>query len=167
MKSMEQALAEELARSLPLSEDELLSLLEAPPSQDMGDYALPCFTLAGRMRKAPDVIARELLEQLTPPEGVQDVKAEGPYLNFFLERAGAAQRVLCGIRALGEQYGAADLGAGKTVVIEFSSPNIAKHLGIHHLPSAAIGMSLCRLHRKLGYDVVGLNFLGDWGTGFG
>ncbi len=167
MQSAETAIAAALAAHLPLGELELLELLETPPSPQMGDCALPCFALAGRLKQPPRQIAADLADKVGLPDDVLRVQAEGPYLNFFLDRPRAAERVLRRIRAEADAYGGAELGRGRTVVIEFSSPNIAKHLGVHHLPSSVIGMSLCRLFDALGYEVVGLNFLGDWGTGFG
>ncbi len=167
MDLMEDLIAARLAPHVPLSESELAGLIETPPSQDMGDYALPCFTLAPHLRRSPQQIAEDLAGRVELPEGVAEARPVGPYLNFFLDRPAAAARVLGEIRREAERYGSDGLGAGRTVVIEFSSPNIAKHLGVHHLPSTLIGMALDRTYRALGYEVVGLNFLGDWGTGFG
>ncbi len=133
----------------------------------MGDLALPCFTLAKALRRNPAQIAQELAGAVDLPEGVREARAAGPYLNFFLDRTACFERVLGSIHALGPDYGQGEQGAGRTVVLEFSSPNIAKHLAIHHLPSAAIGMALYRLYRAMGYSCVRINFLGDWGTGFG
>jgi arginyl-tRNA synthetase len=164
---MNETIAHSLAAHLPHTASQLADALETPPSAEMGDYALPCFALAGDLHKPPEEVAAHLAEELEPPEGVREVRAEGPYLNFFLDRALTTERVLGEIRALKGRYGNDDAGAGKVVVIEFSSPNIAKHLGIHHLPGSLIGMSLCRTYRALGYEVVALNWLGDWGTGFG
>jgi len=95
------------------------------------------------------------------------VRAAGPYLNFFVDRARAAAAVLQRVRTEQGDYGSSDEGAGRRVVVEYGSPNIAKHLGVHHVRGADIGSSLCRIFRRLGYDVVSLNFLGDWGTAFG
>ena len=166
-QSIEQALAGRLARLLPLEAAEVERLLETPPSPDVGDLALPCFTLAKALRRSPAQIAQEVAGSVELPDGVREARAAGPYLNFFLDRPACFERVLKSIRRLGPAYGEGTQGAGRTVVLEFSSPNIAKHLAIHHLPSAAIGMALYRLYRALGYSCVRINFLGDWGTGFG
>jgi len=162
-----QVIARHAAECLPLDAAQVAELLETPPSADMGDYALPCFTLAKHLHKAPQQIAQELQEQLKLPEVVQEARATGPYLNFFLNRAVITSSVLTDIHHSGADYGRDDLGAGKTVVIEYSSPNIAKHLSVYHLRSAIIGNSLCKIFGRLGYRTVGINFLGDWGTGFG
>jgi len=166
-QSIEQALAARLAQLVPLEASHIEALLETPPTPDMGDLALPCFALAKELRRSPAQIAQELARSVTLPAGVRAARAAGPYLNFFIDRPAYVERVLRLIRRLGPAYGEGRLGAGKTVVLEFSSPNIAKHLAIHHLPSAAIGMALYRVYRELGYQCVRINFLGDWGTGFG
>jgi len=166
-ESIEAAIARRLAEHVPLEAHELESLLQTPPSPDMGDYGLPCFALSKRLHKAPDAIAAELQEKLAPPEGVREVRAAGPYLNFFVERPAMTARVLGLVRGMGPAYGADNQGEGRTIVIDYGSPNIAKHLGIHHLPSAVIGRALYRIYGKLGYRCVGINFLGDWGTSFG
>ncbi len=167
MDSIKSLIAACLAEHLPLENGEVLDLLETPPQQEMGDYALPCFALAPRLRRAPRQIAEDLQEKTMPPEGVAAIKAIGPYLNFYLDRSATAERVLRLIRRKQGRYGDQDIGAGRCVVIEFSSPNIAKHLGVHHLPGTLIGMSLYRIQEAMGYRTESLNFLGDWGTGFG
>jgi len=166
-ETVETLIARRLAGHVPLGEDELRALLQTPPSPEMGDYGLPCFTLARALRKAPDAIAADLAGRVEPPAGVVRVQAFGPYLNFFVDRPAAIEGLLRRVHAEGDAYGASDEGAGRRAVIEYSSPNIAKHLGVHHLRSAIIGNALCALFRRIGYEVVGLNFLGDWGTGFG
>ena len=166
-ESMQHALAARLAQHVPLEAGQLEALLETPPTADMGDFALPCFTFAKQLRRSPAQIAQELARAVELPPGIREARAAGPYLNFFIDRPAYVGRVLGLIRRLGAAYGEGRQGAGKTVVLEFSSPNIAKHLGVHHLPSAAIGMALYRIYRELGYRCVRINFLGDWGTGFG
>ncbi|MFO8007456.1 MAG: arginine--tRNA ligase [Candidatus Brocadiia bacterium] len=167
MQPAETAIAAALAGHLPVDEEELLELLETPPSPEMGDYALPCFTLAGRLKQPPQQIAAGLAEEVGLPDDVREVRAEGPYLNFFLDRPRTAERVLRRIRAKADAYGSAELGRGKTVLLDYSSPNIAKHLGVHHLPGTLLGDSLRRIYSALGYETVAINFLGDWGSGFG
>jgi arginyl-tRNA synthetase len=166
-QSMEELIVAELARHLPLSQAELLPLLQTPPSPEMGDYGVACFALSKHLRKAPDAIVRDLQGKVQLPEGVSEARAVGPYLNFFLDRPAVARRVLGRVCREGAAYGHEDAGAGRTVVVEYGSPNIAKHLGVHHLPSAVIGRSLSRIYQALGYRCVSVNFLGDWGTSFG
>jgi arginyl-tRNA synthetase len=165
-QTVQQALAVRLAERVPLDAAQIEALFETPPSPHMGDLAFPCFTLAKVLRRSPAQIAQEL-QGVELPAGVREARAAGPYVNFSFDRPACFERVLQGIRLLGCDYGKSSLGAGRTVVLEFSSPNIAKHLAIHHLPSAAIGMALYRLYTELGYRCVRINFLGDWGTGFG
>lgn len=167
MRSMEDLIASALAEHLPLDAQEVADLLETPPSPEMGDYAMPCFTLARQLRRAPNLIAGELEGSVALPPGVREARAEGPYLNFFLDRPEATRRVLTEAREGEGEYAGDERNAERTVVIEFSSPNISKHLGVHHLPGTVIGMSLYRIFRALGYRTVSLNYLGDWGTSHG
>lgn len=166
-ESTEELIAGRLARHLPLDESRLAELLETPPSAEMGDYGLPCYALSKYVHKGANEIAEELRDKVQLPEGVREVRVIGPYLNFFLDRPTTTARVLKLVHGLGPDYGRDDLGAGKRIVIDYGSPNTAKHLGIHHLPSAVIGQSLYRIFEALGYDCVAINFLGDWGTSFG
>ncbi len=165
--SMEQRLAAALAEHLPFDASEVARLLEKPPSPEVGDCALPCFALARELRKNPARIAADLAASIELPDGFRDVRAEGPYLNFFINRRQWTEYVLKLVHRLGPAFGNSDAGAGCNVVIDFGSPNIAKHLGVHHLPGTLIGMALCRVYSALGYNVVGINYLGDWGTSFG
>ena len=165
--TIRETIAVRLAEHVPLSAQELAALLQTPPSPEMGDYGLPCFSLAKTLRKAPNLIAQELGEQLGDVEGLREARAEGPYLNFFLDRPWATERLLRSIHELGAEYGSDDVGGGRRVVIEYSSPNIAKHMSVYHLRPTIIGSSLRRIYHRLGYETVGINFIGDWGTGFG
>jgi len=133
----------------------------------MGDYALPCFALAKALKRPPHEIAAELAEKFSPTDAVTAAAAAGPYVNFTINRALAAAQLLQRIREETDSYGTSDVGAGKTIVIDYSSPNIAKHLAVHHLRSAILGRALYRLLEAQGYHVVGVNHLGDWGTSFG
>jgi arginyl-tRNA synthetase len=141
-------------------------LVTTPPNPKMGDYAFPCFPLAKTLRKAPPAIAAELAGAFAPTPRVTEAAAAGPYVNFRVARDAYIGWVLDAVGGP-DAYGGSNEGAGKTVIVDYFSPNIAKALGVHHLRTAMIGNSLCRLYRKLGYDVVGTNYLGDWGTGFG
>ena len=167
MKQFKEAIAGVLAGHVPLSADEVESALTTPPRPDMGDLAFPCFSLAKTMRKAPNAIAQELAGKVSAGRGIAQIKAIGPYLNFFIEKAKLVQSVLHAVEQQGAEYGRSEIGRGKTVVIDFSSPNIAKHLSVGHLRSTVIGKALYRIHSFVGYHVVGINHLGDWGTQFG
>ena len=141
--------------------------IEIPPEEKMGDFAFPCFPLAKIMRKAPPVIAKELAEKMSDDGIIDRAEAAGGYLNFFLNREKFISETVTAARAAGDKWGASDLGGGRTVLVEYSSPNIAKPFHIGHLFTTAIGNSLARIYKHLGYNVVSLNHLGDWGTQFG
>lgn len=155
-----------IANKLNVSAD----LIEIPPNPEMGDFALPCFKLAKEFRKAPPVIAQELADKLQA-EGSDPLFAEtqvaGGYLNFFLDKSKVAAEVLGEVKAKGQLYGFSNEGEGKKVLVEFSSPNIAKPFHIGHLVSTALGSSIERIYKALGYDTVKINHIGDWGTQFG
>ena len=141
--------------------------VETPRDAKMGDLAFPCFPLAKALKKAPPAIAGELAETLNAKlEGITAV-ATGPYLNFTIDRERLARTILGDIQSEGAEYGRSDQGEGKTVLIDLSSPNIAKPMHVGHLRSGIIGMALKRLHERLGYKTVGINHLGDWGIQFG
>jgi arginyl-tRNA synthetase len=142
-------------------------MLRTPPEPAWGDYALPCFPLAKEWRQAPQQIAAKLAAELEVPEAIATVSATGPYVNFTLDDAVLSRDVLQEILAAGEQYGCGDEGRGKKVVIDYSSPNIAKELAFHHIRSTMIGHALKQILRARGYTVEGDNHLGDWGTPFG
>ena len=150
----------------PLTADEIASYLEVPPDTKMGDYAFPCFKLSKALRKSPMMISDELAEKISA-DFIGDVQSVKGYLNFFVNKATYAREVLEEVAAKGARYGGDDSGVGRTVVIDYSSINIAKRFHIGHLPSTAIGAALYRLHKFFGYEVVGVNHLGDWGTQFG
>ena len=156
-----------LADLTGLDKETVTNAVETPPEEKLGDLAFPCFTLARVMRKAPPLIAKELAEQLAADELIDRVEAVGGYLNFFYNRALFISDTVKAVTAAGEDWGKSDIGAGKTVLVEYSSPNIAKPFHIGHLFSTAVGNSLARIYKFLGYDVVSLNHIGDWGTQFG
>ncbi len=141
--------------------------VETPPEQKLGDLAFPCFVLAKTLKKAPPVIASELAEKFSQDKNIEKAQAVGGYLNFFYNRSEFTKNVVTEVMEKGENYGKSDLGSGKTVLVEYSSPNIAKPFHIGHLFSTAVGNSLERIYKKLGYNTVKLNHLGDWGTQFG
>jgi arginyl-tRNA synthetase len=135
-----------------------------PRERDRADLTLPCFPFAKALRRAPQQIAADVAAAFEPNEWLATAEAVGPFVNFRLNRAAFARRAL---EAIDEAYGRSDEGRGKTILVEYGSPNIAKPLLFHHLRSAAIGQALCNIFRWRGYDVVGMTFLGDTGTAFG
>ncbi len=161
------ALIKALMAHTDLNEEQLQGLIEIPPQREMGDYAFPCFALAKTLRKAPPVIASELAASLVLPEGFLEAKPMGPYLNFFVDPVLRARAVLAAVTEKGERYGSGDEGQGRVVTMDFSSINIAKPFHIGHLSSTVIGHALYNLYAFLGYQPVGINHLGDWGTQFG
>ena len=147
--------------------DTVYGLLEYPPDEKLGDVSLPCFKLSKTMRKAPPAIAAELSSAIDITSSVfERVEVVGGYLNFFISHAEFAKSVISDVIS-SENYGSSAMGNGKTVVFDYSSPNIAKPLHIGHLPSTVLGNSLYRIYSYLGYNTVGVNHLGDWGTQFG
>ena len=149
-----------------ISSDDLASMLEYPPDTTMGDLALPCFKLSKTLRRSPVQIAQIIAEKLVDPS-IKKAEAVNGYLNISISDDYLCS-VLCDeVLANGNQYGSADFGKGKTVVLDYSSPNVAKPFHIGHLGTTVIGHSLKKLHEFVGYDCVGINYLGDWGTQFG
>jgi arginyl-tRNA synthetase len=140
-----------------------------PPPEIPGDLGMPCFLLARRLRRAPGAIAQELSGRLSFPDGslVGRVFAQGPYLNFCQEPQAMARAVLAEVREWGDRYGGDDIGAGRNVIIDYSSPNVARRMHIGHIRSTVIGQALRNLYDFLGYRTIGDNHLGDWGTQFG
>ncbi len=149
-----------------LSEDDVLSMLEYPPDAAMGDLALPCFKLSKSMRRSPIQIATALAEGFSDAS-VAKVENVNGYLNFYLDNNFLGENIVRNIVAEGEKYGSQTFGEGKTVVLDYSSPNVAKPFHIGHLGTTVIGHSLKKLHEFAGYKCVGINYLGDWGTQFG
>ncbi|MGO3732395.1 MAG: arginine--tRNA ligase [Vagococcus sp.] len=149
-----------------LTIDEITNLLEKPKSAKLGDVAFPAFSLAKTMRKAPQMIASDIAEQLTSDD-FEKVEAVGPYINFFLDKSKVSEHTLHDIVKDPEHYGDANLGNGKKVPIDMSSPNIAKPMSMGHLRSTVIGHSLGRIFAKMNYEPVRINYIGDWGTQFG
>ncbi|MDE6597570.1 MAG: arginine--tRNA ligase [Clostridia bacterium] len=150
-----------------VSEDEIYSSIALPPNTEMGDYALPCFKFAKVLRKSPVAIAEELKNGYATDEVISEVSAVNGYLNFKVNKGGFTAGVLEKIAKEGAKYGSSDMGKGKTICIDYSSVNIAKPFHIGHLSTTVIGGALYKLYKFLGYDVVGINHLGDYGTQFG
>ncbi|AJD31731.1 MULTISPECIES: arginine--tRNA ligase [Clostridium] len=158
--------AERIKENTELEIDVIEKLIEIPPKKEMGDYAFPCFQLAKTFRKAPNLIAEELKEKINK-EGFEKVVTVGPYLNFFVDKTILIKDVLEKVLNEKEKYGSSKVGEGKNVVVEYSSPNIAKPFHIGHLFTTAIGNALYKILSFEGYNCIGINHLGDWGTQFG
>jgi arginyl-tRNA synthetase len=156
-----------LATASGLTPEAVRPLLAVPPSEELGDYAFPCFTLAKERRQSPSALARELAARIPMSDRIQKVETAGPYVNFTLDRSRFVAHVLGEVLGRGERYGSRNQGRGRTVVIDYSSPNLAKPFSIAHLRSTAIGNAIYRLHQFLGWRCVGINHLGDWGTNWG
>lgn len=150
-----------------LGREELEGLIEIPPSYDMGDYAFPTFRLAKVLRKAPNVIAQELAEKLKEDENFEKIEAAGPYVNFFISREKLALTTISEVLKKKDMYGSSNFGEGKKVIVEFSSPNIAKPFHIGHIRTTVIGNSLAKIYKFLGFETIKINHLGDYGTQFG
>lgn len=160
-------IVEKLTEYTGLEYEAVEKAIEIPPDEKMGDLAFPCFPLARVLRKAPPLIAKDMAEKFADDPVLDKCEAAGGYLNFFLDRAEFIKGTVTGVRNAGENWGKSQEGEGKTVLVEYSSPNIAKPFHIGHLFSTAVGNSLARIYKHLGYHVESLNHLGDWGTQFG
>lgn len=162
-----QTVADTLSAVLPqLDIETIYSLLEKPKSSEMGDIAFPAFSLAKVERKAPQAIAKDIVEKLDTT-GFEKVVATGPYVNFFLDKDAISHQVLTDVIAKKDQYGQLNIGQGRNVTIDMSSPNIAKPFSVGHLRSTVIGDALANIHGKLGFNPIRINHLGDWGKQFG
>lgn len=159
-------ISEKIAEIVDLDAKTIEDKIEIPPKSDMGDFAFPCFILSKVMKKAPNLIAVDLAEKINK-DNLEKVEALGPYLNFFLDKSAFGKQVLEGVLQAGDEYGNSNFGKGGNVVIDFSSPNIAKPFHVGHLFSTAIGNALYRMYNSQGYNSIGINHLGDWGTQFG
>lgn len=150
-----------------LNGDEILEIIEIPADPKMGDYAFPCFRLAKQFRKAPPVIAQEITEKIVDCSIFEKVENVNAYINMFISKEYLIENTLREVADKQENFGSSDLGAGKKVIVEFSSPNIAKPFHIGHIRSTVIGNSIYKIYDFLGYDTVRINHLGDYGTQFG
>src|SRR5215217_4829776 len=167
MTTFKRDIARVIAPATGLDEAAVEGAITLPQHSDHGDFSFPCFPLAKTLRKAPAAIAEELARTLTPPAGFTQIKALSGYLNFFVDKSDFARRVLGEVLLRGADYGQADEGNGKTIAIDYSSPNMGKELAFHHLRGTMIGNSLSRVFAKRGYKVERINHLGDWGTSYG
>lgn len=166
---MKENIAELLSRQISLPKEEILSSIEKPKNEEFGDFSFPCFNLAKKQGKNPNEIARDLAATLysLKKEEYEKIEAKGPYINFFINPLFLAKHLLKEILKKREKYGSSDIGKNKKVVLEFSSPNIAKPFGIGHLRSTIIGNALAKIYSFSGFKVIKINYLGDWGTQFG
>ena len=166
LKNFKQIIAKQISKTIEINEKELETYIETPKDSKNGDYAFPCFRLAKELRKAPTVIASEIQEKIELTDEIERVEVAGGYLNFFINKVTLAEEVLGEISKT-EQYGKSKVGEGKNIVIDYSAPNIAKPFHIGHLRSTVIGGALYNIYKYLGYNVTGVNHLGDYGTQFG
>ena len=163
LASMIKDAADALWQDNGLTAEEIAAMLEYPPDETMGNLALPCFKLSRTLRSAPPKIAADLAAKIGESD-IVEISVAGGYLNFKILPAYLTASVLASIEESGDAYGKSEMGAGKTVVLDYSSPNISKPFHIGHLGTTVIGHSLKLLHEFCGYSCVGINHLGDWGT---
>lgn len=163
MKNKIIALIEENVEGL--SAEDISSLIEIPPKPEMGDFAFPCFRLAKTMRKAPQMIATDIKEAIGKVDFLEDIQVQGAYLNFFVNKKVFVKSMI--EAAIQDDFGSSSIGNNKTICIDYSSPNVAKNFHVGHLRTTIIGNSLYKIYSKLGYNVIRINHLGDWGTQFG
>ena len=168
MIDFKENIAQKISEVTNIDKEELKTYIEIPPNSDLGDYAFPCFKLANSLRKAPPVIASEIKEAIKLDDGsIEKIEIVGGYLNIYINKASLAETVLKEVAQQQEKYGSSNIGMGKNVVIDYSAPNIAKPFHIGHLRSTVIGGALYKIYNFLGYNSVGINYLGDWGLQFG
>ena len=163
-------IAANIANITDIPAEEVFKLTEIPPQLDMGDYAFPCFILAKTMHKAPQAIAANLAGNEAVLKGMEnavEAVAVGPYLNFKIKKDVLAKEIISEILSSGDEYGKSNMGEGKNVIVEFSSPNIAKPFHVGHAFTTLLGNSLSKIYSRLGYNVIRMNHLGDYGTQFG
>ena len=160
-------IASELAKVIEgLDQETILNLLEQPKSSDLGDIAFPAFSLAKIERKAPQAIAADIAEKIDASH-FEKVVATGPYVNFFLDKSQISDQVIKSVIQAGADYGQQDEGHGQNITIDLSSPNIAKPFSVGHLRSTVIGDAISNIYKKMGYNTIKINHLGDWGKQFG
>lgn len=167
MADFKKIIGHEIAKVTNLNEEELESYIEKPKDPKNGNYAFPCFRLAKELKKAPAIIANDIQEKIeTNKEEIEKIEVIGGYLNFYINKNAITKEVLEKVE-IDEEYGKSKIGEGKNIIIDYSSPNIAKPFHIGHLRSTVIGGALYKIYKHLGYNVTGINHLGDYGTQFG
>lgn len=167
MINFKNVIAQKIAKEVEFDAKEIEGFIEVPPNEEMGDYAFPCFKLAKVLKKAPPAIATELKEKITTDENIEKIEIVGGYLNFYINKKVLTKTVLEELDKKQENFGTYNSGDGKTVLVEFSSPNIAKPFHIGHLRTTIIGNSLHKIYKFMGYNSISINHLGDYGTQFG
>lgn len=170
MLNFKSEIAKKIAQIVKIETSELETYIEIPKDSTNGDFSFPCFRLAKELRKAPQVIASEIKEKLKLEESndiIEKIDVIGGYLNFYINKNILIKEVLSEINKEKENYGASDIGKGKNIIVEYSSPNIAKEFHIGHLRTTVIGAAFYNIYKYLGYNTIGINHLGDYGTQFG
>lgn len=168
MINFKQIIGEKIVKAIDLEFElkEIEDYIEVPPNTDMGDYAFPCFKLAKALRKSPQDIANDIKDKIECGNEITEIKIVGGYLNFYINKLSLIENVLKEIDEKKEKYGSSNIGNGKNIIVEYSSPNIAKPFHIGHLRNTIIGSSLYKTYKFLGYNTIGINHLGDYGTQF-
>ena len=167
MINFKNIIAEEISKITNIEINEISKFIEVPKESENGDYAFPCFKLAKTLKKSPNLIADDLKLNINIPENIiEKIEVVGGYLNFFINKETLATEILSEVTKT-ENYGKSNIGEGKNIVIDYSSPNIAKTFHIGHLRTTVIGAALYNIYKYLGYNVTGINHIGDYGTQFG
>ena len=166
MLDFKEKISEEISKITKIDKNELYEYIEMPSDNKMGDYAFPCFRLAKKMKKSPQIIANELKDGISLGNEFEKVEVINGYINFFVNNKKLVENVLEEVEEKRENYGSSEIGEGKNIVIDYSSPNIAKPFHIGHLRTTILGNSLYKMYKFLNYNCVGINHLGDWGTQF-
>lgn len=168
MINYKEYIGSKIAETINIEAEKISMYIEIPKDKNMGDYAFPCFKLAKELRKSPQLIASDIKEKIKVDDSIiEKIEIVGGYLNFYSNKITLVKNVLSEIESQKEEYGRSDIGEGKTVLIDYSAPNIAKPFHVGHLRTTLIGNALYRLYKYLGYKTIGINHLGDYGTQFG
>ncbi len=168
MFDFKQEISNKISKIVNINEEELKTYIEIPKDTKNGDYAFPCFRLAKSLKKSPQVIANEIKEKIEVDEAlIEKIDVAGGYLNFYINKTKLVEETLNELDAKKEKYGASNVGNGKNIIVEYSSPNIAKEFHIGHLRTTVIGAAFYNIYKYLGYNTIGINHLGDYGTQFG
>ena len=153
-----------LTTNLGIEKDDII--IEIPKDRVLGDFAMPCFGLAKKMHQNPSIIASNILEKIDK-SNFDNIEIKNGYINFFLNKRKTVENIINSVLSEKDKYASSDIGNGKNIVIDYSAPNIAKPFGVGHLRSTVIGNAIKNIYKKLGYNVIGINYLGDCGTQFG